>query len=149
MLAVQFGGSDNIRVDCRNHSATGQSWRGAGVFGWIVCVCAYTVCVCYLREKGDRDENEAQLCSSLRTFTCTVKSSCSWSLIRSFNWTTVLVPGCKCWARIDLLSDSTTVGGNMPRSAGCYWTLFQLVTQATNKSYNCRVIFIKRKELHQ
>ena len=45
MLAVQFGGSDNIRVDCRNHSATGESWRGVGVFRWTmyVCVC---VCVC-------------------------------------------------------------------------------------------------------
>lgn len=49
MLAVQFGGSGNIWVDRRNHSATGESWRGVGVFECVfVCVCS----VCNLREKG-------------------------------------------------------------------------------------------------
>lgn len=47
MLAVQFGGSDNIRVDWRNHSATGESWRRRGGAGFLMCVC---LCVCVISE---------------------------------------------------------------------------------------------------
>ncbi len=39
----------------------------------------------------------------------------------------------KRWGRINLLSDSTTVGGSMSISAGCYRTFFQLAKQATRK----------------
>lgn len=49
MLAVQFGGSDNIWVDCRNHSATGESWRGAGVCLGEIYMC---VCVCGGSQRG-------------------------------------------------------------------------------------------------
>lgn len=41
MLAVQFGGSDNIRVDC---SATGESWRGGGYVS-VKCVCLCVISV--------------------------------------------------------------------------------------------------------
>ncbi len=92
------------------------------ITAFVVCV-SLSVCLSGLKGKF----------ISFCTFTCTVESSYSYSLIRTFNWTTVLVPLYKHWGRIDLLSDSAMVGGNMPRSAGCYWTLFQLVTQATNK----------------
>ncbi len=34
---------------------------------------------------------------------------------------------------MDLLSDSATVGGDMARSASCYWTILWLAKQATNK----------------
>ncbi len=48
------------------------------------------------------------------------------------NWTTVLVPVYKRRGRIDLLSDSETVGGNTPCAAGCYWTFFWLARQGKN-----------------
>ncbi len=69
---------------------------------------------------------------SVSMFTCTVKSSYSNSSIRSFNWMTVLVP-VYCWGRNNLLSDSATVGGDIPHSAGCYLTFFWLAKQATSK----------------
>ncbi len=66
-------------------------------------------------------------------FTCTVKSSYSYSSVRPFNQTTVLVPEYKHRGRMDLLSDSAAVGGEMPRSAGYFWTFFRLAKEATNK----------------
>ncbi len=42
------------------------------------------------------------------------------------------VPANKRWQRIHLLSDSATVGGDMPCSAGCYWTFFWLAKQSTS-----------------
>ncbi len=71
-----------------------------------------------------------------RLFTCTVKLSYSYSLIRLLNWT------CPCpsiqsqyaeGGTIDLLSNSATVSGDMPRSAGGYWTFLRLAKQAINK----------------
>ncbi len=72
-----------------------------------------------------------------------IKQSVRWhaqlsynrSSIRSSNWTTVLVPGYKRWGRMDLLSDSAAVGGDMPCSAGCYWTFLPSypAKQATSK----------------
>ncbi len=70
---------------------------------------------------------------SLSTFTCTVKSSYSYSLIRPFNWTSVPVPVYKRRRRINFLLDSATEGGDLPRSAGCDWTFFRFAKQATNK----------------
>ncbi len=56
-----------------------------------------------------------------------------FSLIRLFNWTIVLVPVKIRWERIDLFSDSTILGGDIPCSAGFYLTFFQLAKQATHK----------------
>ncbi len=70
---------------------------------------------------------------SLSRLTCTVKSSYGFGSITPFNWTTAFVPVCKHQGRIDLWSNSTTVGGDMPCSAGCYWTFFLLAKHATNK----------------
>ncbi len=76
---------------------------------------------------------------TLSMFTCTVKSSCSYSQIRPFNWTAVLVPVYKHGGRIDLRSNCTTVGGNMSRSAGCYWTFFHLAKQ-TSYHATCKIL---------
>lgn len=54
MLAVQFGGSDNIWVDCRNHSATGESWRGVAVFRWNVCVYSQKESVFFVSPSSPR-----------------------------------------------------------------------------------------------
>ncbi len=70
---------------------------------------------------------------TVSTFTCTVKLSYGHSSIRSFNWTTVLVPVYKHRGRINLLSNSAMVGGDVSHSAGCYWIFFRLAQQATNK----------------
>ncbi len=71
--------------------------------------------------------------TALSTFICTAKLSYGYSLIRPFNWTTVLVQVHKRWGRTDLLSNSATLEGDMPHKAGCYWTFFPLAKQATNK----------------
>ncbi len=60
--------------------------------------------------------------------------------LRPFNWTAVLVPVYKWWGRIDLLSVCATVGGDVPRSAGCYRTFFLLAKQATNKLASSELI---------
>ncbi len=62
----------------------------------------------------------AIICIAVSTWTYTVKWSYSYSSIRLFNWTTVLVPVYKCWGRIDLLSDFAMVCCNLPCS--CYLT---------------------------
>ncbi len=61
-------------------------------------------------------------------FTCTVKSSYGYSLIRPFKWTTVLV-------HVHTLRENQfiVVGGDMAHSTDCYWTVFQSAKQATNK----------------
>ncbi len=66
-------------------------------------------------------------------FTCTVKPIYGQSAIRPFNSTFVLVPVNKRQERIDLLSNSAMVGGDIPGSAGCCQTFIQLAKQATNK----------------
>ncbi len=94
------------------------------------------------------DEQERNICHPVTfTLSLTILVQCWWSFesghfhaqlswagsssIRTLHWTTVLVPVYRRWGRTDLLSDSTTVGGDMPCSAGCYWTYFWLAKQAT------------------
>ncbi len=58
-------------------------------------------------------------------------STFTWT-VGSFDGTAVPVLVYKCQGRLDLLSDSTAVGSDVPHSAGWYLTFSWLAKQATN-----------------
>ncbi len=51
----------------------------------------------------------------------------------------LFVPAYKCWRRIDLLSDSAPVGGDMSCFSGCYRTFFP-VSQTSYKQISKRLV---------
>ncbi len=65
-------------------------------------------------------------------FTCTVKSSCGYSLIRTCNWTNVLMLVYKNQERISLLAKVCPTRLQLvvilSLSACCYWTFLQVTS---------------------